>query len=320
MSFDGKSSSLPTLPMVSEPSASGEREFSRYEPNALSHSRLKVLQACPRRFYIEYEKGMERIGDANQNMRMGAAFAKALQFNDPKIAFTEIYQHLIADATNPSRIDDLQIESATVEYYATKYIEIYGECDLREVEYSVPLENGHSFRGAVDGFCLPAWGDKAYGVEDKLFGRWTEDKENNLPLDPQITSEIYGLRSLGHDVTEIRYRVNLKPRIVRKKGRGKMAVPETVTEYVSRFIELIEESPEEYFFERVQSRSQEDLEKWHANVIAWTETLDSHRELGKWPTAVTTCDVYKNGCAHREICNGIPSAMSMYQKKEGYPE
>jgi len=314
--------------MLAEPDAQTEqvatienRTLHVYAPNALSHSRLGVFQRCQRRFYIEYERGMERIGSDLPAFRMGGAFARALELNDPKMSVKENYADLLDAADSQKRIDELMIEAALVEWYAAKYIDIYGPCQLREIEYEFPIPGtAHTFRGAADGLSVPelTFDTTPFGVEDKFKSRWTEADIANLDLDTQITAEVAGLRHAGHPVNEIKYRVTLKPRLVRKKGRGKNPVAETVAEYVSRCIEEVEENEKDYFLEYSQTRTDDEIADWLSQMQDYAEQIDGARERGKYPRSKETCS-WAGGCAHREICCGVESAASLYQVKEGYP-
>lgn len=271
MDFDADTTATVDTPQ----SANGDNStlLRTYDPNAFSHGRLKCLQACPRRFYIEYERGMERIHQNAKGLRMGKAFSMALEHNNPRLVFDSMYSALIDQAGSKEQIEEMQIESAIVQWYAGKYIEIYGPARMREIEYSFPIgDTGFSYRSAADG--LDLHNGKVVCIEDKFMGRWDETREQNVYLDPQPTSEIYGVNSLGFHfdgmpnikVDTCLYRVTLKPRIIRKKGRGKNAVPESWQDYVSRAIETVEADLSEYFHEIIITKTDAEIEIGRAHV------------------------------------------------------
>jgi len=271
---------------------------------------------------------MERIEDDSRALRMGSCFARALEMSDPKLPWAETYSDMMDSASSQFEIDEIMIESALVEWYSSKYIEIYGECNYRELEYSFPIEGtDYTWRGAVDALTVIERDKRVLvGVEDKFKARWDESDTKNLYLDDQVTSEIAGIRSgVSHggksyafDVNEILYRVTLKPRLIRRKGRGKNAVPESVSDYVARCIEEVESKIEEYFLEFSVIKSNEEIEDWKLAVKADTEYVDLLRRQGVYPRHKDTCN-YKGQCAHRELCSGVASAVEMYKVKDGYP-
>ena len=90
-----------------------------------------------------------------------------------------------------------------MEFYAQKYIEIYGLSDKREIEFEFPLpvinvESGetYTFGGSVDG--ADNENDSWSAVENKLTGSWNEEREMNLPLDRQVIGNVMGLAWAGH--------------------------------------------------------------------------------------------------------------------------
>lgn len=298
------------------------RTLQRYAPNALSHSRLGIFQRCQRRFYIEYERGMERIGEDLDAFRMGGAFARALEMNDPKLPIRETYMDKLDASESQEAMEKLLIEAALVEWYAGKYIEIYGPCAQREIEYEFPIpDTSHTFRGAADGLLIPelTFDTTPSGVEDKFKARWTESDTANLALNGQITGEIAGLRYVGHPVKDVKYRVTLKPRLIRRKGRkADKSDAETVDQYVMRCIEEVEANVGEYFLEFRESRTDDEIADWLSQMQDYARQIDEARERGKFPRSPDTCS-WAGGCAHREICCGVESAAGMYQVKEGYP-
>lgn len=295
------------------------RSLERYAPNALSHSRLQVFKRCQRRFYIEYERGMERIGDTSDALRMGACFARALELADPKAPWIEVYADRLNAAQDQRAVDAVIIESAIVEYYAAKYLELYGKADYREIEYEFGIPGtDFTFRGAVDGLEQIAPPDHFEGIEDKFKSHWLDSDIASLPLNQQVTAEIFGLREAGYNIHTVKFRVVKKPTLKRKKGRGNNPVPESVGDYVQRCIEAVEAAPHEFFLEYRETRTQDDLDEFALFISDYARQIEKSRESGVFPRSEETCS-YMEGCAHREVCCRIPSAGELYQVKPGYP-
>ena len=287
------------------------------DPEALHTSRRETLQRCPRRFYIEYILGLERVSEDKKGLRMGDAHAKALEMSDPGAVMIP-YQPLIEAATDEYRAKSLVEEARMVKVYASLYLEFYPAAKQREIIWDLPIPGSHYRNcGTIDFIEDCPTGVGIYGGEDKLKAQWTDNDDRALDLDDQVTGEIYGLIGSGYSpVKGLRYRVTKKPAIKQRMSRN----PETFDEFLERLEEKLRDQKSDYFIERTLTRTMAELKEFEEELLFTAEYIDwmREREADGKPTFIKspkTCS-YMGGCAHPEICGRYPDWQVLYRRRE----
>lgn len=291
-----------------------------YEPNSLSYSRRRTLKGCPRRFFIEHILGLERKGGVDsQGLRMGAAHAVGLELQDPEAVLKVAYQPLIEAATDQYMVDALMEEALVTEAYVDIYLVLYEHDNLLEPEW----EWNHGTigdtkwidRGASDG--VLSISGRNWMKEDKLLSQWGDAKDKALDMDEQVTAEIRAAKLAGLDPVGVKYRVTKKASIRRRTKRD----PETIDEFLERLRDKLIKDRADHFMEFSLTRTDEEIKEFEEELLFAAEWLDwmLAREadgLPSFPRQPATCS-YLGGCAHPELCRGLPDAEALYVKKQG---
>lgn len=287
------------------------------DPHSLHTSRRETLQRCPRKFFIEYVLGLERIDEDKPGLRMGDAHAKALEMADPNAVMIP-YQPLIEACTDEYKVKALIEEAKIVRVYATVYLEIYPAASEREVIWDLPIP-GTEYRncGTMDFVEKHPSGIGVFGGEDKLKAQWTGNDEKALDLDDQATGEIYGMIGAGYSpVLGLKYRVTKKSGIRQRMKR----MPETFDEFLERLEDKVRDERSDHFMEYTITRTSEELKEFEEELQFTADYIDwmVAREAANKPTfpkSPKTCS-YIGGCQHPEICGRYPDWKSLYRRRE----
>lgn len=292
------------------------------DPLALHTTRRDMLKRCPRRFMIEYVLGLTRES-STEPMRMGSAFAFALEHNDPFFARKYYDDEYIKNSKSSFDADLFAREAEIVSVYAELYLNKWPELVAREVAWKFPLDpyTGWSNAGTMD-FVLET--DRGiFAGEDKLKGQWTENDFNSLDVDDQVTGEIYALKKLRPNdrVIGLKYRVTKKSQISQRLKRN----PESFPEFLNRLREKLLEEKDDRFMEFTLTRTDAELKEFEDELfytidyIKWN--IDRYKKnepaFVKQPK---TC-AFNGGCAHPMICCSGGSLdqellSSFYSKKD----
>ena len=287
---------------------------------ALSHTRLGVLLSCAQKFKHKYE---DRLDPAVKRapLTMGAAFAHALEVNDPQAGFEKVMQdHADAKtlhAGNPWVVvpdqADAEIAATTVLAASGAYLKHFGHADVqREVTIRSRLRNpdtggvSHTFdvQARIDGLV----GDRL--IEDKFVGRVDQVAEQHLALDRQVTLGTYLVwRSTGELIREVSYRFTKKPGIKRKQT-------ESHDEYLARIVIDYVERPDFYLHEFTLTRTEADFERLEQELWAWAEQIRQARERGTFPRNTASCTQWGGaGCEYLAACSRQPGWESQYVER-----
>lgn len=288
------------------------------DPHALHTSRRETLQRCPRRFYIEYVLGLERIRENPQGMRMGNGHAVGLEHRDPNAVLNVAYLPLIEAASDERSIEELGKEARIVSLYVQLYLEIYPEVTTREIIWDLPIP-GSSYRNCGTMDFQVELGGRLYGGEDKMYSQWSDQKEQDLDLDDQVTGEIYSMVAQGLEPAGLKYRVTKKASIRQRMVRN----PETFDEYLERLEDKLRTDISDHFLEFTLTRTSSELREFEEELVFAGDYIDwmLEREAdGKptFPKSPKTCG-YMGGCAHHAACMRYPNWQVGYRKKGDKP-
>lgn len=287
--------------------------------DCLSHTRLNTLLACEQRYKWQY---VERLDPAVKPvaLSMGAAFAEALEHNDPQTGYNLVLEEQAAlsieHGGNPWLVipteDEARKTATIVRAAARGYLKHYGHQGVRrEVTLRQRLRNPDT--GAVSRtFDVQARIDGLAGtvlVEDKFMGRVDLVTEQRLRLDRQVTLGAYLLwRCEGIDVTEVSYRVSKKPSI-------RQTQKETLDDYLTRVEQDYEGRPEFYFHEFRLQRTHEDFERLEHEMWQWADRIRAARRADVWPRNTSSCAEF-SGCRYLGLCAREPGAEHQFTVRE----
>lgn len=285
----------------------------------LSHTSIGTLLACQTRFDLHYEQRLRPAVTAAP-LALGRAFADALQTGDPEIGYaTVIEQHALeaqANAGNPwvtvQPYDEVETGAVMVRAASRAYLERYGQHgETRELELRARIRNPtrggrysltHDLVARVDAV------DTIAGilVEDKFSSSQSRvGLERRVLLDRQVSIGCYLLwRCLGIDISEIRYRVTLKPSIRQRKD-------ETHDGFLTRLEADYAERPDFYLHEEIAHRNHDDFLRLEQELWRWAEMVRDARHDGVWPRNVAACADY-GGCRFIALCCGEPGAIESF--------
>jgi hypothetical protein len=310
------------------------------ERERLSHTRLSVLLACPRKFSLRYEERLEPIRRKHA-LSLGSAFQKGVELQDPEAAILALKGWTLVDDSDlpegkwvpPAEelrfysqedsdahdVDCVIVRSA-VELYMRRWPAPAGE--RREFEYVVRLRNPWTgaysrtfdLHGYADG--LEPWyppgeiplSAEAWTItENKLVGQVSPIKVKRLPLDRQLALERYAVwRVTGLPVVRVNYRWIKKPSIRRR-------AKESQADFLERLADDYREREDFYVHEEnPEWITTEDLLRIEAELWEFAEMIRQHRRRGVPPRNTSHCTEY-GGCDFLPICTGDRDAMSLYR-------
>lgn len=257
----------------------------------LTHSRLAVLRACPRRHYYRYELGLSRIR-SDESLRLGGAFHRGLEVRKGGVDEAEAIESAVKGyAVVPEWADavDWAVERETVRALLAGHLWRYGQDELEfvavEQGFYTPLVNpgsGHASRlfvlaGKIDGIVRLADGRLAV-LEYKTAGEDIgADSEYWLRLrcDPQISLYVLGARAMGFDVSTVLYDVTRKPTIRLRKD-------ETPEQYGVRLLGDIGDRPDYYFARREVPRLEDELAEFRLELWQQAGQLRDSQRADRW--------------------------------------
>lgn len=288
------------------------------DPESLHTSRRDTLNRCPRSFYIEYVLGLERINDNKQGLRMGDAFAHALELYDTD-AIGKVYEKYIVEATEEHTLKALIEEAKVVRVYARLYMETYKQAKEREVMWQLPIPGTHFMNCGTADFLDVDERGWVFGGEDKLKAQWSDNDAKALMLDDQVTGEIYGLIGLGYSpVMGIKYRVTKKRAIKPDYRKGK---DKNFAAYLERLESLLRDDMSKVFIDSVETRTHDELKEFEEELLYTAEYIEwmIAREAAGKPTFIKTpktCGFNGSGCKHPEVCGRYPTWNTLYRRRE----
>jgi hypothetical protein len=281
--------------------------------NTLSPTSLSQLLDCEEKWRLSR---VERLEPAVKSvpLEMGAAFAVATEHGDPALgcriyfaAWEEAHEKHDTDlwTAAPSQ-ERAEINAAIVEAGARAYLARYGQVQLREQTYRVPIRGGaHDLLCRVDG----VENDGRTLVEDKFVSRVDRGTiDRRLKLDRQVSIEFYThWRVTGILAERMRYRMTLKCGL--RRGRR-----ESHDEFLDRIAKDYEERPDFYLAEFEATRTLEDFERLEQELAAWSMRLVFLRASNAWTRNTARCSDYR-GCEFLPLCSGEPGARHQYVKR-----
>lgn len=152
---------------------------------------------------------------------------------------------------------------------------------------------------------------KTIGVENKLLGAfwWNDAARKTLAIDLQVSAYFAALRELGKPLDHMLYRVTKKPTI-KQDSRKK----ETLSEYLLRLRDRIENDPGATFEEHVLYRTDAELDRFMEQAADVNAHVRLSRRSGAWPQSTKACTMF-GGCSFLPICRGEVGATDEFRIK-----
>lgn len=310
---------LTTVPVLREPERVNLDGQDTGDRECLSHTRLGVFLACNQKYHWNYEQRLEPAVKKT-SLQMGAAFAHALEHNDPQAGFQQVMRDH-ADQTamyagNPWVVvpdrEAAEIAATTVLAASGAYLRHYGHTDTqREQTLRARIRNpatgaySRTFdvQARIDGLADTRL------IEDKFVGQIDPATDRRLLLDRQVTLGCYLLwRCRGIEVSEVAYRMTKKPSIRRRQN-------ESHNEYLERLVTDYIERPDFYLHEFTLTRTPDDFLRLEQELWTWCEQIRAARRDGVFPRNVAACSEF-GGCPYLPLCCREPGALHQFAERE----
>lgn len=231
-------------------------------------SRIKAYKACRRQFELKYIDKLEPV-EKPEALQVGTNYHKRIE---------NLYKGIESE-------HDFSKEEAMVEAYK-KYI--YPKISVQniidvEVPFTMPLPNGETFFGRMDGICTDG-----HVLEHKTTGmEITEEYEYDLQWDEQILAYMYatGCRRMWYTVCR-------KPNIRLKKN-------ETDEEFFNRMIEWYETDTDSKIRLLEIERTDEEVAEFEKNLFDMVDEINNTKNYYK-----NTANCFKWGrrCEYAGVC------------------
>lgn len=289
----------------------------------LSQSALKTFLTCQQQFGFHYEDRLDPVVTKTP-LAVGRAFAHALEHNDPDAGEQALREQAAEEqahaAGNPWVLApdqaDIDVNAMIAREAARCYLTHYGAHDqTREVELRARIRNpapggryslSHDLLARLDALSP----DFTVLYEDKLVGQIPRASlAAKVRLDRQVQIETYLVyRCTGVLVTEVRYRMTLKPAIRQRQK-------EQFESYLERIAEEYATRPEHYLAEEIVTPSLDDFDRLERELWRWAEQIRESRRDGTWPRNTSACHDY-GGCRFLPLCAGEPGARHQFVERE----
>lgn len=292
----------------------------------LSHTALSTFLACQQRFAFHYEHRLSP-SVAAEPLALGRAFAHALELSSPELGEKQLREQAAQEAEraagNPWLVapsqDEVDIQATIVREASRAYINRYGtHAQTREVELRARVRNpavGGRYSLTHDVMCRvdAVSTDWATLYEDKLVGQIPRRSLSaRLALDRQVSLQTYLIwRATGVEVSEVRYRMTLKPAIRRRKD-------ESHEDYLARIGEEYATRPDHYLTEEIAHRTRDDYLRLEQELWEWAEQIRRARRTGVWPRNTGACHDH-GGCRFLALCAQEPGAEHQFVTREERP-
>lgn len=306
----------------------------------LSHTRLDIQLNCLRKYQHKYVTRLEPVRK-KESLSMGAAFHKAVEWNDPDRGAELLTRDVQID--DQRDYDQALTNMAIVKGAAGLYISTYpewtgltypetgdflpgkpvvspsGEKGIAEYEYLVRLRSPYTGRYSQT-FDLHGYADKVIDhggylevIENKFVGRITKLNVERVRLDRQISLECYALwRVTGKPVRIIRYRFTKKPEIRQRQAESR-------DEFIQRVLDDYNSRPDFYTHEERTYRDAGDLLETEQELWDWAEQQRNARQRKFYARNTSHCEDY-GGCHFIPLCSGDPDAPSLFKTRPTYEE
>jgi predicted RecB family nuclease len=265
----------------------------------MTASRMACFQACPRRHYWRYERGVVRAA-AGDALRFGSAWHRAMEARAKGSPVDEQFVLAVGSCT----LDETQ--AATLAGLLHGYSVRYGTdsfteevCAERRFRLETPTSRRFTLDGVID--CLVKDGDTWALREYKTTSDSLDSGSDywlRLRANAQVLHYVDCARASGYNVAKVIYDVTRKPSIRPKQG-------ETADQYRERLAADTLTRPEFYFARREIAVLDADLEEYRETRTGIMRMVLHCRREQKWPRHVSadTCRL----CDYADYClAGIP--------------
>jgi hypothetical protein len=272
-----------------------------------SYSRRDTYRRCPRKYYFQYELGLEPKGvQESAPLRMGSVYAACLEHWSTE-PVREAYKGYCYSASNAYERSLLLCESTIIESLVENYLQLHRPPQQAEVAWELQpltkLGTGTdksilwSFNGRFDG--VDASSKQVLIIENKLKKSFTDRDELRLKVDDQCTTYIAAAsEKYGVDIPKIkvRYDVALKPGIKRTKK-------ETHKEFIERLKNYINDPGRSLHKSFILDRTVDQIERWVADNERLTQKMDDDHRDNHFLPNYHECISFGEVCPFFKICS-----------------
>lgn len=288
----------------------------------LSQSALKTFLTCQQQYSYHYEHNLAPAITSTP-LAIGRAFAQALEEGEPEAAARLIKAESAIESERAAGSPwivapdtrDVETNAVTATEAARCYLTQYGQHGTREVELRARVRNPavggryshtHDVMARLDSLSS----DYHTIYEDKFVSQIPRaNLASKVRLDRQVQIQAYLVwRVYGVLVTEVRYRMTLKPAIRQRQN-------ETFEEYLARIATEYATRADHYLAEEVVHPTLDDFLRLERELWRWAEQIRESRKDGTWPRNTGACHDF-GGCRFLALCAGEPGALNQFVERE----
>ena len=303
----------------------------------ITQSAHQTMLRCEEKARLKYIEKLATPG--SQPMTLGSAVHHGIEHRSAAAAVEYLVNDYGATWT-PGEQDSLEVDKAIVAAMVSGALTKWFHWpSMQEVEFDIPLRNPatgrsstrHTFAGKIDGV-FPA--DEAPGgyapvlMELKTAGRLDSSYLERLDLDWEVTAYLVAASEVfSVPVRTMHYRIIRKPSIrPRKKVKRDASFspvgfsPEAPEEFAARVTQDYLDRPDFYFEERIITRSEAEIERWHYEAWELHERFLRIENGGMTVRNPNECLAFKKPCAFWDLCRGVVGPEALAVQKTAHPE
>ena len=274
----------------------------------MSHSRLSVFRACPRKYFFSYEMSRVPIRKTKA-LEVGSAWHKAMEvyWKDGREA---AIKWLISQVDVLDEVDTAKLV-ALLRYYNPP-IEQYEVVSVEEQFEEAIRVPGH--QRSLRGYRFGGWRDmvlrnRATGLLFLLERKTTSDEIagwgsfwQRLALDFQSSVYLlYGkFAGLLYDVVR---KPMLRPSKQDESEAFRLKIP-VIDAYLDRVIKVIAGDVGSFYQFRELMQTPEELAETAADLAAWAQNLHVCHKTGRFPRNTNSCRGLYGFCEYLDVCSG----------------
>lgn len=298
----------------------------------VSTSQIKLAKACPRKWYLKYDRGLKPLlkEEREDYLRKGDAIHQALEAYHSGKDIDAVHE-VIRKALKADDAFDFGGGFGAVPYtpleevaWALGFFNAYVAYDRVRKDVllgkRVEVEREFPRDDEIEALTLGIAHDKEGPVRVVLSGRWDgfEDTSvvehktvstlshvtpDDLVLDEQVSAMCWAASRLkGFPVLDVVYNLLCKPQIKFRPQNNKALRAENEHEYARRVFDHCLNAPGK-FFERMQvSRTEEMLELWRKETLALVQFLLSNDPDTVWAANQGSWGGPCRNCVFHDLC------------------
>lgn len=277
----------------------------------LTNSEIKTFRRCPREHHYAYRLGYRPV-ERSQPLRFGTLW-HAMQDNWWATHDLEASLGVVDAECDPF---DHAHARALLRGYHARWIDESIETVGIELQFRAPMVNPSTGRtsrkfvmgGKIDK--LVKWNGRMWLGEHKTTSKSIELGGQYwvaISLDPQVSTYVDGVRSLGHEVDGVLYDVTRKLGLRPLEVNSRRSVPETPEAFEQRCLDAIAEDPAKHYargtiVRLLQEEDEARDDRWQVGQAITLADNSGHHARN-----VDACERFGSLCPYWNVCTGTAS-------------